>query len=98
VLEVGRELERLVRLPGLRLTLKMMRRPAKASGLGALQSFLEAGFDTFAGLVHGRDRGAATFLKIIQERESAWLERLAGMPAPHCVALLETCLHGGANP
>ncbi len=75
VLEVGRELDRLTRLPGLRLTLRMMRRPAQAAGLSSLQSFLETGFDTFAAM-SGRGTGARDFLALIQTRESALIEAL----------------------
>lgn len=92
VLEVGHELERLVRLPGLRMALRMMRRPAKASGLGALQSFLEAGFDTFAGLVNGRDRGSQVFLDTIEARESQWIEHLFEMEHKACIEKLRHCL------
>src|SRR5450631_3068488 len=48
MLNVGRELDRLTRTPGLRLMLKMMRLPASIMGLGSFQTFLESGFDTFA--------------------------------------------------
>ena len=75
VLEVGRELDRLTRLPGLRLTLRMMRRPAQAAGLSSLQSFLETGFDTFAAM-SGKGTGARDFLALIQTRESALIEAL----------------------
>ena len=75
VLEVGRELDRLTRLPGLRLTLRMMRRPAQAAGLSSLQSFLETGFDTFAAM-SGKGKGASDFLALIQTRESALIEAL----------------------
>lgn len=75
VLEVGRELDRLTRMPGLRLTLRMMRRPAHAAGLSSLQSFLETGFDTFAAM-SGRGTGARDFLALIQTRESALIEAL----------------------
>ena len=68
-LEIGRELSRLTRTPGLRLMLKMMRRPAVAAGLGSLQHFLETGFDIFAGIA--RRDGGAQFLEIIGTRESA---------------------------
>ena len=70
VLAVGAELDRLTRAPGLRLTLRMMRRPAQAAGLSSLQSFLESGFDTFAKM-SGRGDGARTFLNLIQTRETA---------------------------
>ena len=75
VLEVGQELDRLTRLPGLRLTLRMMRRPAQAAGLSSLQGFLENGFDTF-GAMRGKGTGARDFLALIQTRESALIEAL----------------------
>ena len=75
VLSVGQELERLTRTPGLRLMLKMMRRPAHAAGLGALQAFLEAGFDTFAAM-SGKKQLVTSFLSIIEARESALIQAL----------------------
>jgi hypothetical protein len=75
VLEIGGELQRLTRTSGLRLMLKMMRAPAVAAGMGALQRFLEAGFDTFAALARERG-GAGGFLRVIDERESALIELL----------------------
>ena len=75
VLEVGQELDRLTRLPGLRLTLRMMRRPAQAAGLSSLQGFLENGFDTF-GAMRGKGTDARDFLALIQTRESALIEAL----------------------
>ncbi len=75
VLEVGRELDRLTRMPGLRFTLRMMRAPAHAAGLSSLQSFLETGFDTFAAM-SGKGTGARDFLALIQTRESALIESL----------------------
>lgn len=65
-LEVGQALERYTRSPLLRGTLKMMRRPAQAAGLGELQRFLETGFDTF-----GAMRGAEEFLTTVRVREEA---------------------------
>ena len=75
VLEIGHELQRLTRAPGLRLMLKMMRGPAAAAGMGALQRFLEAGFDTFAAMAR-QPGGADGFLAIIRERESALIAQL----------------------
>jgi tetratricopeptide (TPR) repeat protein len=75
VLEIGREMGRITRLPGLRLMLKMMRGPANAAGLSALQRFLEAGFDTFAGVARSRN-GVAAFLAIIEDRERALMHLL----------------------
>jgi hypothetical protein len=65
MLTVGRDLQRYTRNPVLRGSLRLMRGPAKAAGLGALQDFLESGFDTF------RDLGghAPQFLETIYLRE-----------------------------
>ena len=75
VLVVGEELDRLTRMPGLRLMLRMMRRPAHAAGLGALQQFLEAGFDTFAAM-SGKLELATAFLSTIKTRESELIDTL----------------------
>lgn len=93
VLTVGKDLEHLTRTPGLRMMLKMMRRPARAAGLGALQDFLETGFDTFAKMT-ASGRSAATFLDTIQSRESDWIERLSYGDATICQEYLERCLNG----
>ena len=75
VLDIGQEMARLTRTPGLRLGLKMMRGPAAASGLTALQRFLEAGFDTFAGMARQPGKVEA-FLEIIRLRETQLIELL----------------------
>ena len=75
VLTVGAELDRLTRMLGLRMTLRMMRRPAGAAGLGALQQFLEVGFDTFAAM-SGKQRHASEFLATIEAREGALITAL----------------------
>lgn len=74
-LTVGIELEQLTRTPGLRLMLKMMRRPAHVAGLGALQEFLEVGFDTFAAM-SGQKRLIENFLSVIEYRESNLIDAL----------------------
>jgi hypothetical protein len=74
VIEVGHQMARLTRTPGLRTMLRMMRAPAVASGLGSLQHFLETGFETFADVV--RQRGADEFLGIVQAREAALIALL----------------------
>ena len=66
MLEIGRALDVYTRKPLLRHTLRMMRLPAQAAGLGALQEFLESGFDTFREM-----RGAAEFLDAVAARERA---------------------------
>lgn len=87
VLAMGSEMSRLTRTPGLRLMLKMMRGPASAAGLSSLQRFLEAGFDTFAGVSKVRG-GAEKFLQIIREREGALLDVMFDAPADECEAAL----------
>lgn len=75
VLAMGQDLARLTRTPGLRTMLRMMRGPATAAGMGALQQFLEAGFDTFGQLA--RQRGAVEqFLATIEQREEALIRQL----------------------
>ena len=63
---VGSALDRYTRNALLRQTLRVMRGPAQAAGLGALQQFLERGFDTFRGM-----GGAQEFLATISRRERA---------------------------
>lgn len=75
VMDVGRQMVRLTRAPGLRLMLKMMRVPAAAAGMGALQRLLESGFDTFTA-ISGRQGTVEEFLRTVQVRESALLALL----------------------
>ncbi len=70
-LGVGRSLDRHTRHRLLRLTLRMMRAPARAAGLGALQRFLEVGFDAFAAM-----NGASWFLSTVDTRERALADAL----------------------
>ncbi len=76
VQHMGRELQRLTRMRSLRLGLRMMRKPAEAAGLSALQHFLESGFDAFAAL-----GDADGFLKTIADREARWIDTLFDAPA-----------------
>ena len=91
VQEIGLELARLTRLPGLRLMLRMMRKPAQAAGLASLQGFLESGFDTFAGISRQR-RGVDVFLSIVEERESALIDLLFEGEPVACETELAKCL------
>jgi hypothetical protein len=75
VVGIGQQLARLTRNTGLRMMLRMMRGPAAAAGLGALQRFLECGFDTFATMARRRG-GVEDFLNTIQTRESALMNLL----------------------
>jgi len=91
VMAVGQELDRLTRTRGLRLMLKLMRRPAMAAGVGALQSFLEAGFDTFADMASKGERARA-FLNLVRTRESQWINILFDGENASCVTALNDCL------
>ena len=82
-LEVGAELDRLTRKHGLRTMLRMMRRPAQMAGLGSLQQFLEAGFDTFAAMGKQAD-SVSYFLGLVNTRESALMARLFDGPTVSC--------------
>ena len=75
VMAIGSELNHLTRTPGLRAMLRMMRAPAKLARLGALQRFLETGFDTFAEMGQEND-GAKHFLDLVTARESDLIEQL----------------------
>lgn len=76
--EVGRRLDALVRTPFVLRTLKLMRKPARLSGLHDLQEFLEGGFEAFRAM-----KGADAFLALVHERETAILNRLfSGAPQP----------------
>ena len=83
VLGVGQELDRLTRTRGLRMMLKMMRKPANLAGMGSLQKFLESGFDTFAEMARQGD-GARYFLATVREREAALIEGLFDDGAVAC--------------
>jgi hypothetical protein len=83
VLSVGCELDRLTRTSGLRMMLRMMRGPASLAGMGALQRFLESGFDTFAAM--GRNlEGASYFLATVRVRESQLIDELFDASAVAC--------------
>jgi hypothetical protein len=84
VIDVGHQMARLTRTPGLRTMLRMMRAPAIASGLGSLQHFLETGFETFAQVV--RQRGTDEFLGIVQAREAALIALLFDADPKACEA------------
>lgn len=75
---VGVGLAKAVRTPGVALLLKLSRGPAKATGLGELQGFLERGFEAFAALGDGK-----AFVADIERQERDVSRRLfAGDPDP----------------
>jgi hypothetical protein len=65
-LEVAKSLDSLTRKPLLKNGLRLMRRAARAAGLGELQQFLETGFDTFKAM-----NGAQEFVATVESRERA---------------------------
>ncbi len=76
MLTVGEALDQYTRRPLLRQALRVMRKPAELAGVGALQHFLETGFDTFREM-----RGAREFLDTVATRERALAAALfAGQP------------------
>jgi hypothetical protein len=71
VMQIGEALDRHTGSFMLRASLKAMRGPARAAGLGTLQAFLESGFDAFSAM-----GGAREFLAAIGARETALAQRL----------------------
>ena len=71
---IGKTLDRLTRMPLIRVSLRLMHGPAHLAGLGELHSFLQRGFDAFSFM-----NGADEFLAIVTARETAlmreWLPR-----------------------
>lgn len=94
VLDIGAALGRLTRKPGLRLLLKMMRRPAEMAGLGSLQAFLESGFDHFSGIA--RSGAVDSFLDTIRTRETAWINQLFDADPATCEAKLAMAIERAA--
>ena len=91
VMKLGQDLTRFTRMPGLRMMLRMMRKPAQAAGLGALQHFLETGFDTFGEMA--RRRGAVEhFLSTVHEREATLMQALFDGDPVACGTQLEATL------
>jgi len=80
-LEVASHLDRLTRKPLLRNSLRLMRGPARAAGLGELQHFLENGFDTFRAM-----EGAQEFIGIVELREQALVSSLFQADAVNAMA------------
>ena len=97
-LAVGQELVTLTRTPGLRMALKMMRKPASLAGMAALQHFLESGFDTFVAMGQkktskaGQPEGPAFFLETIKKREAALIVQLFDAPLQASKAEIERVL------
>lgn len=69
--DVGVGLAKAVKTPGVAMLLRLSRGPAKASGLGELQGFLERGFEAFSALGDGK-----AFVADIEKSERRVAKRL----------------------
>ncbi|MBA4257142.1 MAG: hypothetical protein C0445_14860 [Polaromonas sp.] len=83
VMALGWHMAEVVRIPGLRTGLRLMRGPAKAAGLAALQQVLEDGFDAFTSM--GQPDG---FLIAVQTREADWIACFFDTPLPQATLRL----------
>lgn len=72
---IGKTLDRLTRMPLIRVSLKLMSGPAHLAGLGALHDFLQGGFDAFSYM-----KGADEFMAIVGARETALMRELFANP------------------
>lgn len=69
--KVANALNRIVRKGVIRALLKVMHGPAHAAGLGAMQGFLERGFQAFRAMGNAQE-----FVQVIQARESMIMQNL----------------------
>ncbi len=90
VMALGWHLAEVVRIPGLRMALRLMRKPAQAAGLTALQLVLETGFDAFTSM--GKPDG---FLNDVQAREADWIGSFFGADLPAITTRLAGALQSG---
>lgn len=72
VLEIGQDLDKLVHLPMIGVTLSAMKGPAAVAGLSELHGFLQRGYRAFKRL-----KGAGEFLLMIKARETTLIESLS---------------------
>ncbi len=80
IIDVGGALDRLTHMPLIGGMLHLMREPAHLAGMGAIQAFMERGFDSF------RQMGSATeFLETIRSRETQMLQDLFAGRMPDCL-------------
>ncbi|MCP4362507.1 MAG: hypothetical protein GY796_31260 [Chloroflexi bacterium] len=78
LLDVGRGIGKLIRLPMIGMALRAARRPAHRSGWHELQDFMERGFVAFKQM-----KGVDEFMQIVEGRERQILGQIfAGKPNP----------------
>lgn len=75
IVELGTHLDRVRRLPFIGATLRLARNPAQRLGWYQMQDFLERGFAALKSL-----RRVDLFLRRIEQREKAILNRIYGLP------------------
>ena len=87
--QVAESLDGITRNALVRGSLRVMRGPAQAAGLGDIQAFLELGFDTFRAM-----RGATEFVTTVRTREKALVSALfaAGQLGPAQNESMSTCI------
>ncbi|MDP1611448.1 MAG: hypothetical protein Q8M11_10350 [Sulfuritalea sp.] len=73
--QIGKTLDHLTRMPLVRVSLKLMSGPAHLAGLGALDDFLQGGYDAFSDM-----KGADEFLEIVTARETALMREMFANP------------------
>jgi hypothetical protein len=78
---LGHELQHAIEIPMIGITLKAMRKPARLAGIGALQSFLETGFETFGALTNTDE-----FLDEIEKRMEKIFRRIYRGPITQLAA------------
>jgi hypothetical protein len=71
LVEVGRKIDRIVRLPLIGLALRLAHAPAHRAGWGAVQEFLERGYAAFKHM-----KGAGEFLETVRCREMQILDQI----------------------
>lgn len=69
--EIGRGIDRLVKIPFVSISLRLAHAPAVLAGWSELQHFLERGFSAFKHM-----KGAEEFLSIVETRENGILNRI----------------------
>ena len=77
IVEIGRGLGKLARLPLIGMSLRLARGPAHQAGWFELQDFLERGLAAFKTM-----RGTKEFLRVVEEREMRILDNIFAA-APH---------------
>jgi len=82
IVTTGRALDALIRMPAIGVALRMAKLPARVAGVTQLHEFLERGYMAFEKM-----GGAQDLLQIIEERETALMQRLfAGSVDPFQLA------------